>query len=127
MNLFVYGTLQRGYGNNRRLDGATFLGKAVTLTPYVLFNGGFPYAVPEDPDVDLPALPVMGEVYEVEDHHIEACDRLEGHPNWYQRKPILARVGEEVVGTYIYEMPRLDHLRYRLCNVSDQGYYYWSG
>lgn len=127
MKLFVYGTLMRGYGNNRRLDGATFLGKAVTLKSYVLFNGGFPYAVPVSPDPQgFPLLPVMGEVYEVEDHHIEACDRLEGHPDWYQRRVITANMDNRCIATCIYEMPRLDHLSYHLCNVSDQGHYYWA-
>ncbi len=127
MNLFVYGTLQRGYGNNHRLNGATFLGKAVTLTRYVLFNGGFPYAVPVSPDPQsFPLLPVMGEVYKVEDHHIEACDRLEGHPGWYQRKTIQAMINNRLVDTYIYEMPSLPPDRYRLCNTKDD-IYYWSG
>lgn len=124
MNLFVYGTLQRGYGNNRRLGGATFLGKAVTQKPYVLFDGGFPYAVPISDK--FPLLPVIGEVYEVEQHHIDSCDRLEGHPSWYQRKTIQALVNNKLIDTYIYEMPSLSPDRYRLCNTKDD-MYYWSG
>ncbi len=124
MKLFVYGTLQRGYGNNYRLAGATFLGKAVTQKPYVLFNGGFPYAVPVSVVEEFPLLPVMGELYEVEQHHIDSCDRLEGHPSWYHRKTIQVTVKGGLVDTFIYEMPSLSPDRYRLCNTKDNMYYW---
>lgn len=135
MKLFVYGTLQQGWGNNRLLNGATFLGKALTKKPYVLFNGGFPYAVPVSPDESMfPLLPVMGEVYEVEQRHVDVCDYLEGHPSWYQRTNIRAFINPGVeyedqpsVEVMIYEMPRLDRYQhYHLCNTKDN-MYYWSG
>lgn len=108
MKLFVYGTLKQQYGNNVLLSGAKLLGEAVTQKPYVLFNCGFPKAVPFTKNEDShPLLPVHGEVYEINDYHLSRCDSLEGHPDWYIRREIKATLtasGEEET-VMIYEMP----------------------
>lgn len=88
MKLFVYGTLKRGYGNNRLLEGAKFLGEATTQKHYSLVDCGFPKAVPSFMSEKIPFLPVRGEVFEVNGEQLSMCDRLEGHPNWYERRNI---------------------------------------
>ena len=40
--VFVYGTLKRGHGNHRELEGATFLGEAQTVDRYALHVQGLP-------------------------------------------------------------------------------------
>jgi len=105
--LFVYGTLKQGYSNNVLLRGAKFLGPAITKKNYVLFNCGFPKAVTLSLDKEAyPMLPVIGELYEVEDNHIRSCDQLEGHPDWYRRDVIEATLlaTNETFDTNIYEM-----------------------
>lgn len=124
MKLFVYGTLQQGYWNNRLLAGAEFLGQGVTKKPYVLYNCGFPMAVTTDKKNQ--ALPVIGEVYKVEEQHIRSCDRLEGHPNWYERRLIKADVDGEEVDVFIYEMDDIPHHN-TICNIVDNKYYRWAG
>ena len=126
MKLMVYGTLQSGHGNNRLLYGAEFLGPAITNKPYVLFHCGFPKAVPFSIDPEkYPLLPVIGEVYEVDGSQLARCDMLEGHPSWYRREPIYARLNGAVEEVHIYEMKEWQE-RAPLCNIIDNKYYRWA-
>jgi gamma-glutamylcyclotransferase (GGCT)/AIG2-like uncharacterized protein YtfP len=96
--LFVYGTLKRGFGNNRFLDGQKFMGNAVSTEPHYFMTGdGIPYLHEDDQNGKF----VVGEIWEVSDAALEAIDGLEGHPNHYCReerlffckgKPIVAWV-----------------------------------
>ena len=134
MKLMVYGTLQQGYWNNRLLEGAKFLGPSLTKTPYVLFNCGFPKAVPFSLNEEkCPLLPVMGELYEVDEAHVLRCDRLEGHPDWYIRKKIAVTLDGNDEEAYIYEMPEWQQGS-SLCSIVreftdtvDNMYYRWVG
>lgn len=89
--IFVYGTLRRGYGNNRLLEGQTFLGEAYTRDPNfaMVSNGWFPYVIRQATDYyhDQPNAigHIWGELWEVDDEALARCDRLEGTPNHYQR------------------------------------------
>ena len=121
MKLFVYGTLKRGYGNNRILEGAKFLGEAISHSPYLLHNCGFPKAVPSEE-----GLPIMGEIFEVSVPQLARCDMLEGHPNWYTRRVISATTKEgETHSVMIYEMD--DPQTAPLCPKVDDMYYQWGG
>ena len=127
MKLMVYGTLQQGYWNNRLLQGASYLGKGVTKKPYVLFNCGFPKAVPFSLNEErYPLLPVIGEIYEAEEAHVLRCDRLEGHPDWYIRKKIEVLLDGESDEAYIYEMPEWQQGS-SLSSIVDNMYYRWVG
>ena len=110
MKLFVYGTLKSGYGNNYLLRDSTKIGDGITKKGYVLFQCGFPKAVPfhqVPPEIvlDFDILPVMGEVWEVSEKDLHSIDRLEGHPNWYERKIVTILVNNEETEAWIYEMP----------------------
>lgn len=101
MKVFVYGTLKKGFGNHRCLDGAVFLGEAVTSENYLMHDSGFPALRPSDK-----GLGVLGEVYEFEDMKIlERLDRLEGHPHLFERTDtvvVMTDEGEEAdVQVYI--------------------------
>lgn len=126
MNLFVYGTLKRGWGNNRLLEGAKFVGEAYSHKSYALANGGFPIAYTKYRE-GFPMLPIKGEVWSVNDSHIARCDRLEGHPDWYRRNTIQATVNGDDVETYIYEMLEAPS-RLSVCDTIEYNsniYYYW--
>ena len=81
--IFVYGTLRRGGANHARLAGARFVGEGVTAARHALFVGDFPYLA-TGPAVHR----VRGEVYAVDAGLLAALDRLEGHPTWYERRPV---------------------------------------
>jgi gamma-glutamylcyclotransferase (GGCT)/AIG2-like uncharacterized protein YtfP len=80
-NVFVYGTLKRGYGNNRLLKDSTFLGKAKTKKKWAMIGAGaaFPYLLTEDDEGHY----VEGEVYSVTDKVLRSLDTLEGVPHHY--------------------------------------------
>lgn len=110
MRLFCYGTLKSKYGNNRLLQGATFLGEAVTIKKYFLGSGGIPFAMTSAPEGGE-MLPIMGEVWEIDDEHLRRCDNLEGHPSFYTRNTIDVNYLDDgggspdvIVPAYIYEM-----------------------
>ncbi len=126
MKLFVYGTLQRGHGNNRLLRGADFVGEGVTKESFVLFNAGFPKAVPSEYAPGRKTLPVKGEVWEINEDHLMWCDRLEGHPTWYRREQQPVWVNGTFMTPFMYVMPsRQDNNT--LCRIVDDMYYQWSG
>lgn len=121
MKLFVYGTLKRGWHNNHLLQEAIFLYEAVTITPYVLFNCGFPKAVALTGDKT--PLPVMGEVYDINEQILARCDRLEGHPNWYVRETVSVVTTKGVVKqVFMYIMPEWQSQP--VCDVVDGCYVY---
>lgn len=121
MKLFVYGTLQRGYGNHIRLRNAEFISTGVSVKPYVLFNCGFPLAVPFTENEEThPLLPITGELFKVTKAELESCDRLERHPSWYKRTTIQINTDNGIVDAMIYEMPSWS--KNRLSPVVDSKY-----
>ena len=81
--LFVYGTLRTGGANHGLLAGARLVGAARTVERYALFVDGIPFLAP------APAVHrVRGEVYAVDAATLAEIDRLEGHPTWYERRPV---------------------------------------
>jgi len=106
--IFVYGTLKRGFGNNRLLSGSKFVGEARTEGKFALYESGIPFVI-EDEQVSQ----VSGEVYEVDEKTLSRLDRLEGHPNWYCRKmvnvSIISEGNDKVGGTccaWLYFFPK---------------------
>lgn len=115
-NVFVYGTLRPGYGNNHRLlRNAVHIGPACTspaddFTMYLShLGGGIPFVVRENYDsLNLPV--ISGDLYQVNNEELARLDSLEGHPNWYCREEINIRVktgGKSITATaWIYLMPK---------------------
>lgn len=98
MKIFVYGTLKRGYGNNRLLDGAKFISEAHTPAEYTMVSlGGFPGVIRGG------ETSIVGELWEVEDPiQLARIDRLEGHPNFYERHEVPVKVGDGDDAAWIY-------------------------
>jgi len=94
--VFVYGTLKRGHGNHRLLEGggARYAGDAQvagTMHDYGAF-----------PAVSLSGRgTIHGEVYEVTNETLSRLDRLEGTPTFYQRTRVRMSTGMEA---WIYVM-----------------------
>lgn len=94
-NLFVYGTLKSGYGNNAYLQGQKLLGKAETRSPKIMVTEGIPFvynyshcyiAGGAGDRALVQGEPIIGELWQVDDEALARIDRLEGHPRWYQRE-----------------------------------------
>ena len=115
--VFTYGTLMRGYGNNRLLEGAFFKGEAETVEKYMLTASGIPFVHPKHNKVEI-----KGEVWEVRTlRQFIHLDALESHPNWYKREIIEVRVKNKIKKAWIYfnedsvgtEIPSGDYRDYK--------------
>ena len=81
--VFVYGTLKRGFWNHYLLDGCESFGAAATVPTYKMIENGFP-VVMADPE----GKPLAGEIYTVDDETLARLDQLEREGSSYDRKLI---------------------------------------
>ena len=100
--IFVYGSLLKGLGNHRVLGGSTLIGStSIEPDPDHSFEmvdmGSFPGV--RDTSKDR-AQTIVGEVYFVGPSVLEALDRLEGAPDFYQRREVRLSCGT-IAETYI--------------------------
>lgn len=95
MKVFVYGTLKKGFGNHRLLSEFP-LEKEGILEDHIIYDAGFPVAVPNE------GTKVVGEVYDIGDcvQTLQNLDYLEGEGRMYIRTKVTLNDGEEVE-TYI--------------------------
>jgi gamma-glutamylcyclotransferase (GGCT)/AIG2-like uncharacterized protein YtfP len=104
--LFVYGTLRKGGENHALLEHARFVGAATTAERYALFVDGIPFLASMPP-----VHRVRGEVYAVDDATLARLDELEGHPRWYERRPVTvvldaaARASRKTAGPAFADAP----------------------
>jgi gamma-glutamylcyclotransferase (GGCT)/AIG2-like uncharacterized protein YtfP len=86
--VFAYGTLKAGFHNHWHIQGAKFLGVGETVESYKMYDlGHYPGVKKEEGPT-----PITGEIYEINDEQLAACDRLEGHPNFYNREKVKVRL-----------------------------------
>ena len=95
--VFVYGSLKQGYGNNRLLSLAKFLGATETVddTYDLRCWGSFP-AVYKQGDTSI-----KGELYEVDEDTMKNLDYLEGYPSFYNRERVQLYSGDMAWMYYI--------------------------
>lgn len=95
--MFVYGTLLTGERNHHLLRQARLIAIAHTRATYSLYDFG-PYpALVRGGDSAVP-----GELYQVDAATLSALDRLEEHPEVYQRRRIVLAAGQRT-WTYLME------------------------
>lgn len=90
MNVFVYGSLKAGFGNNYLLETSRFVGKDTFKGGTMHSLGAFPAVVPGEGVIH-------GEIYRVSSKTLARLDRLEGHPNFYERRFIKLESGKNAV------------------------------
>lgn len=95
MKVFVYGTLKKGFGNHVLLSESQCLGPD-SLKNYSMFSLGYFPAIRKGEGT------VYGEVYEVTPEQLQRLDRLEGHPTFYERIPVVTN-GNQEVQVYVME------------------------
>lgn len=84
-NIFVYGTLQYGCGNEKFLQNGLYLGEAVTRNKYAMYifpGSNIPFLLKEE------ISNVYGEYYLVNEITLKNLDILEGEPDLYVREEI---------------------------------------
>lgn len=107
MRVFCYGTLMRGFGNYERLlkGRAKFIKEASTTPNFTMLHlGGFPGVVGRGTHA------IKGEIFEFDEKKkpeiLTDLDRLEGHPSFYKRTPVILASGDEVE---MYILQRAPH------------------
>ena len=112
--IFTYGTLLRNCGNDHLLVGSKLLeANAITPPTLTMLNlGSFPGIVEDGTTA------VKGELYEVDEDTLARLDRLEGHPGFYERKPIAITTAEGEVAAEAYFLPKSYLQR---CKVIESG------
>ncbi len=108
--MFVYGSLRRGYSNEREMAGAQLELPETSLFGYrrVLYDSGYPAIHPH------PGSRVRGEAYLVDEAHLARLDAFEGCPEWYERALVRLETGETAFAYVIPEergrdLPSLAH------------------
>jgi gamma-glutamylaminecyclotransferase len=95
-NVFVYGTLKRGYGNNRLLANAEFVGEATTVgIRYKMLHAGFPVAMRSTEGKQR--RPIVGEVFRIKEYDdvtLQLLDRLESNGRMYNRRVVDVRLAD---------------------------------
>ena len=113
VNVFVYGSLLKGFGNHVLLTRSELLGEYVTANRYRMVSFGF-YPAVEHPEEDIlddmPSSkamsnskyrPVAGEIYKVNKDTLRSLDALEGNGFFYEREHIPVLGFKEKVWMYI--------------------------
>lgn len=92
--LFTYGTLRVNEPNAYIIkDNSEYRQTCKTVNKYIMItqkSKSFPFVFPVDyyPELEEHAVYITGDLYSVNSEGLELCDRLEGHPTWYQRTKI---------------------------------------
>lgn len=103
--LFVYGTLKSGFSNNRILTqfGGTFKVRD-SICGYAMWDmGTFPALI----ECVAKASTVWGEVWDVNQQVLDACDILEGVDNGFYKRVVVTTSGKHEVFVYTREIGKL--------------------
>jgi gamma-glutamylaminecyclotransferase len=104
--IFVFGTLKQGFRNFHVNRGRRIGVDVITVEPHPLYVIG-PRCLPWLLDRPGEGLPVVGQLFEVDDETLAAMDVLErvDNPQWYRRRRIRVRPhpgGGNVVEAWVY-------------------------
>jgi len=93
--VFVYGTLKSGFCNNWILKD--YMGTYAVAKNIDIHTGpNFPFAVRGTGTA-------IGEMYKIDKGTLKVIDKLEGHPQWYNRKLIEIKLANgQIVKAWIY-------------------------
>lgn len=94
--LFTYGTLMRGYGNHRCIEGSKFLGTDRVKGFDMYSMSAYPCVKIGDEEKI-----VYGEIFEITEEQFKRCDSLEGYPRFYNRKEVTTETGKKVIIYFI--------------------------
>lgn len=102
INIFVYGTLKKGYRNH-----AYFCQNVTNIIPCTIkgtmYDTGYGY-----PAIQLKGdYTIYGELITVPKDDLIHFDYLQGHPNFYQRQLIDVNIGNVIHKAYVYTMQKL--------------------
>ena len=105
--LFAYGTLRRGYVNHQLLIGCELVDIARTVESFAMYVSQIPFVTSREK-----VHRIVGELYRMPSlRRLIRLDRLEGHPNYYERRLTLVELDAGVKVTawcYFCDQPEGD-------------------
>lgn len=108
-SLFTYGTLRVDEPNSEILKhNSKFHETCITVEKYIMItqnSKSFPFVFPISfwPEMADKAVNVVGDLYSVNKTGLGRCDKLEGHPTWYERTPIIVKnITGQIIQTEMY-------------------------
>lgn len=133
--VFVYGSLKKGFWNNVLLRDSKFISEACTKEFMLLVDGPYPYMAspsqftgmdgspgrPGEVDVVDLAGNVYGEVWSVDDKTLAELDRLEGTPNHYTRELITVQFSPRI-SRQVFAYRVADVRRFRISDFIKPSY-----
>lgn len=110
-NIFVYGSLKRGFHNHWQLEESTFFDTALTLRKeWLMFSMGSYPALVRVPNGAGDV--ITGEIYKVNDETFKRLDRLEWYPHHYSREKVLILSDNGyLMECWVYYQPDSDYIR----------------
>lgn len=103
VRVFVYGTLLSGLYNHYLLEGAEFVGNAVSCERGLMYSAGDFPILSFASRADL----IVGEIWQLPEGEkgeemLENLDALEGYPGWYDRTLKDFRINGERIKALVY-------------------------
>lgn len=97
-NIFVYGSLKTGYGNNRLLESSEYCGQSITSSAdfKMISLSSFPGVIHTENGFHI-----FGELYRVNDKTLQSLDRLESNGSFYKRELVKLKEFEEDAWMYV--------------------------
>ena len=97
-NVFVYGSLKNGYGNNRLLQSSEYCGSDMTSSAdfKMISLCSFPGVIHSKDGFHI-----SGELYRIDDKTLNTLDRLESNGSFYRRELVKLKAFEEDAWMYV--------------------------
>lgn len=99
-NVFVYGSLKRGFGNHRVVKNSVFIGPTITKEAYEMVSLGYFPGLTKNP-----VAPICGELYSVDKKTMRDLDRLEGNGSFYNREKVMLNNGTKAWVYFLMSAP----------------------
>lgn len=119
-NLFVYGTLKKGFDNHTYIAHSKFISTAKTAKKYPMITThlAFPYLIHQAGKGHH----IHGEVYSVDYKTFMEVDKLEGYPTHYKRVEIEVMLeNEQKIKSWCYFLAeKIDYKQYDLLSCFEQ-------
>lgn len=119
-NLFVYGTLKKGFDNHAYVSHSKFISIAKTAKKYPMIttHPAFPYLIHQAGK----GYYIHGEVYAVDYKTLIEVDKLEGYPTHYKRVEIevILDNGQKIKSWCYFLAEKIDYMRYNLLSNFEQ-------
>lgn len=98
MQVFVYGTLKKGFPAHSLLKDSKFITKYITSNEFSMYDMGYYPAVTHGGNTAI-----TGEIYDVNAEILKEIDRYEGHPKHFRRVKLPYTLYNKPIYIYLYQ------------------------